>query len=679
MMNSNMLHNTGPYGSNESSVNVGAPEISELATPMNIAQNFNNIVKMSQQTAHSPSGHFNFHNYPGFASSSISSNAQFNMFPSNHFQSSSATPTTSFLHSLRQNGSVPDHFHFNRDIDHEVMDFSSFAHKIGRFGASTDNIKMQHSPLNVPQIADKNNTNQKPVDSYPNHYNKICKNDNLFAPWKNLNHKYSYEQSSEKKDVLQPSNTENILRRESSGSENFETNDNWDKKESQSDNVVNTEDTKGLLSQDSDNSNASHKGETPKVLETNDNSNDRTTEGDNDSDSDDSKPLNLCHYIKQEPIEQEEVEVDAGTIVVKIEPISSWTDTEHMQPFLKDTNGVGREDSSLDNLVDCTNSIAKAKEIIKNGLQTDMGFECPDCCLIFRHPKRFLIHTKWHAFGLTNDRRIEEAKEKIACRQQKKEMKNMIKKEAAELSKKDEPQVFSCKNCDKAYNTKSKLRNHRHKYHSSREHQCKVCQTKVLGWFGLQTHMATHNKDLFECDICSKAYKHAHSLSKHRDSHLEKTHPCSECPKKFGSQKLLKIHMKSHERAQRGRTFRCSYCAKGFYEAYTLQYHERTHRNERPFKCEICDTSYGTNSSLKRHLKVSHSDAKPFKCGTCHRCFSTALIRDRHAARAHGTPGELHYACTQCTSRYMRLKDLQRHMYRIHPKGKKRRKDSDSE
>ncbi|CAG9794576.1 unnamed protein product [Diatraea saccharalis] len=117
------------------------------------------------------------------------------------------------------------------------------------------------------------------------------------------------------------------------------------------------------------------------------------------------------------------------------------------------------------------------------------------------------------------------------------------------------------------------------RYHPNREHECKVCQKKVMGWFGLQKHMAIHNKDCHQCDLCPKRFKHAHSLSKHRDTHLEKTHACAECPKKFGSQTLLKIHMRSHERALRGRTFRCTYCGKGFYEAYTLQVIARFHQS----------------------------------------------------------------------------------------------------
>ncbi|XP_046975738.1 zinc finger protein 558-like [Vanessa cardui] len=165
-----------------------------------------------------------------------------------------------------------------------------------------------------------------------------------------------------------------------------------------------------------------------------------------------------------------------------------------------------------------------------------------------------------------------------------------------------------------------------------------------------------------------------------RDQTQEKTHGCAQCPKKFGSRALLAVHMKTHERVLRGATFRCTYCGKGFFEAYSLQVHERTHRNERPFLCEICNTSFGTNSSLKRHLKVSHSTSKPFECATCHRSFVSEAIRDRHALRNHGNPEDFKFLCKLGPCKYLKLKDLRKHTYKAHPKGRRKRKPhSDSE
>lgn len=143
---------------------------------------------------------------------------------------------------------------------------------------------------------------------------------------------------------------------------------------------------------------------------------------------------------------------------------------------------------------------------------------------------------------------------------------------------------------------------------------------------------------------------------------------------------LLRMHMKTHEKHLRGATFRCTYCAKGFFESYSLQVHERTHRNERPYLCEICKTSFGTNSSLKRHLKVSHSTSKPYECHICHRSFSTEVIRDRHELRLHGKPEDFKFPCKLCHCKYGQLKDLQKHVYKAHPKNKRKKKvKSDTE
>ncbi|CAG9794577.1 unnamed protein product [Diatraea saccharalis] len=454
-----MLHNTGPYGSNETPVNVGAADLSELATPMNIAQNFSNFMKMSQQTNHPTSGHFNFQNYPGFSGTSLSGNPPVNMYPNNPFQSGSAISNTNyFANPIRHNGNLPENYCFNNETNQGITDFSNYANKLNHFEVSSDGLKAQRPPFNVPQITHKEDFNQQSSDS--NHDSESKRNESLVSPWKNHDGKDPNELNSKDNNHLDTNNREKSLEREhydrSDDSSMSDQQDNINKT-TYSNNTKDKE-SKQQLPEDnhSDNSNITGIKETSKDTKLNDSDNVKP-QVDNDSDSNDTKPLNLVYYIKEEPVDY----VDTS-VVVKIETISSWTDTEHMQPFLKDMNGVSREDSSLDNVVDSVNSVNKAMEIIANDLKTDLGFECPNCCLLFTHPKRFLIHTKWHSFGLINEKRMEDAKEKMACRQQKKEMQILIKKEAAVL-RKTEIGVFNCKDCEKTFNTLSKLRNHRHK------------------------------------------------------------------------------------------------------------------------------------------------------------------------------------------------------------------------
>ncbi|XP_038219998.1 zinc finger protein 184-like [Zerene cesonia] len=376
--------------------------------------------------------------------------------------------------------------------------------------------------------------------------------------------------------------------------------------------------------------------------------------------------------LKNEPIPEK--------VEVKVETMPNIAESDSNNPFQRDSFGVRSEEVFNCNIYDSEIGQNIARELIKNGTTTESYFECPYCSLFFNNPKRFLIHTKWHSFGLTNEKRLELQREKELKRQMKKEARILEKKQQTEVKKVEEPEDYNCKICQKSFNTYGSLKNHRQKLHPTRSRNCKVCGKSVLGWVAMKAHLATHDgaDSGFHCPECPKRFKHAHSLAKHRDTHKEKTHACPQCPKMFGSATLLGIHMKTHERMLRGATFRCTYCGKGYFESFSLAAHERTHRNEKPFQCEICSTRFGTNSSLKRHLKVSHSTNKPFVCSTCHRSFMSEAIRDRHELRYHGNPEDFKYPCNLCSSKYFELKDLKKHLYKVHPKVK-RKKHSDSD
>ncbi|XP_063545692.1 zinc finger and SCAN domain-containing protein 26-like [Cydia strobilella] len=369
--------------------------------------------------------------------------------------------------------------------------------------------------------------------------------------------------------------------------------------------------------------------------------------------------------IAEVDIKKEIIEEDIVEIKVELVECSG----SESSPFLKDSNATPRDVLDADAVIVEDNNVAEAKEAAKKGSNPKTYFECTHCGLLFRHPKRFLVHTKWHTFGLTSETRHRMEKERELKKSMKREARIIERLNAKEVKDGAEGDVHPCKDCDKVFSVKSSLKNHRQKYHPTRVRECKICKASVTGWMALRAHMAAHaagSAPGYACADCPKRFKYAHSLAKHRDTHLEKTLSCEQCSKKFGSQALLKMHMKCHERAARGATHRCTYCGKGFFESYNLQVHERTHRNERPFTCDICKTSFGTNSSLKRHLKVSHSTSKPYTCETCHRSFASSTTRARHTARAHGDSSAFPHKCTLCPRQYSAQKELQKHIGKTH-------------
>ncbi|XP_053621940.1 zinc finger protein 124-like [Plodia interpunctella] len=644
-----MIHNTGAYGPNEAPINKGAPiNMTHLNVPT-IPHNLNNLSKIPQQSPHPTTGSYNLPNYPPYGYQSVNMSHQmpsYQNYHSNLLQSSyiGHQSSSSLVHTGWQNGMLP----MNLNMQNQQPPNSiSLQHFDKRHDSEYKNDDIfQKLPLNIPQIQSKSCPKEIPALTDMNYDQQESCNNN-FKSTENLDldvkHPDILEHDVTRRKTLE--NTikmiENILVNTTKNREQELCRENTTKRASENETYENCTDNE---------------------LKVNEQCNDPLALEQEDSDMEKDIKPNICN--------------EKLTVSIKTESQSMEVDSV----FLRDKNGVTRDvkDSVI---VESDTSVMEAAEAIKVGATSNVVYECPHCKLLIQHPKRFLIHTKWHVFGLTRCKRVELARVKSERRIQLREERDRANSSQLTSEDIERGAAFSCKDCDKFFGSKSGLKNHRQRVHPTRSRQCKICKTPVLGWAALRAHVAGHTGDAgFQCADCPKRFKYAHSLAKHRDTHLEKIHGCDQCTKKFGSQALLKMHMKTHARALRGTTFRCTYCGKGFYEAWNLQVHERTHRNERPFLCEICNTAFGTNSSLKRHLKVSHSSSKPHECPTCHRCFMSAVILERHERRVHGDPEDFKFQCNQCTCRYLTSKDLQKHVYKVHPKSKRKRKsESDSE
>ncbi|CAH2056083.1 unnamed protein product, partial [Iphiclides podalirius] len=713
-----MLHNSGPFGPNEVPINMGAPvNMTPMTGAMNIANNISNLAKIGQPPPEPSNAHYPVPSYSTYGHPHLNMNAgmsPFHNYPSIGFQPSYMSQSPAPVHDTNwQNGMLPISLNMHNN-DNTTINYSTSANKRSEaYSEYKDHHLNSKVPLNVPQVHTKAFHKHLSMENNYNHYPPYSPHQSSFRHYADCNLDLSTKSKLEMDPRRKSLETtvkliENILinsTRKNDSHTSKESINNSYVSQKQSDPRVPSctndvdplkpstaklpEQTKPYnLDIDSRDSDSVDEVRAESVMEDNSTTESliqketlpespKEAETDNGSSDleNDAKPEDLtANSVKEEP------QVNTG-VEVKVEQ-TSWVDSESFNPFQRDINGMPMEDTINANVVHGDQSVEEATENIKNGSQEDKHYECPNCNLLFNHPKRFLIHHKWHSFGLTTVKKLELAREK--------ELRKSLRREARVVQRMNLHEVkdmstagkkYPCKDCDKVFSARGSLKNHRQRYHPTRVRDCKICGKVVLGWIALRAHVATHTTDSgYQCSDCPKRFKYSHSLAKHRDTHLEKTHGCEQCPKMFGSAKLLKMHMKTHERVLRGTTFHCTYCGKGFFEAYSLQVHERTHRNERPFLCEICNTSFGTNSSLKRHLKVSHSTSKPFECPTCHRSFVSEVIRERHEQRVHGDPDSFKFPCNQCPCRYLKAKDLRKHMYKAHPKGKRKKKvQSDSE
>ncbi|XP_068622161.1 zinc finger protein ZFP2-like [Battus philenor] len=715
-----MLHNSGPFGPNDVPINMGAPvNMTPMSGAMNIANNINNLSKIAHQPPETPNAHYSVPSYPTYGHPHLNMNPAMSPFPNYSpigFQPSYMTQSPSIHETNWQNGMLP--MSLNMQNDNGSINYSTSAAKrsesIGDYRDHPFNNKV---PLHVPQVHTK--AFHKHLSMENNHYNHY----QHYTPTQSNYKHYSdcnLDLSTKSRLELDPRRKslettvkliENILnnttRKNDSSPKTISSADNSymnSKHSSPIQSCLNNEQPRKFNSSNPSevtqpSINTAQRASREKIIANNSKEDVDESSSDSSEQKEDINPAsptapNTEHEYSDTESEAtpedltapmntvKDVTCESKTRVeVKMES-TSCVDTESSNPFQRDTNGTQIERRAGTDETNSEKMVEEAKKVIKMGSQEEKKFECSQCSLLFHHPKRFLIHHKWHSFGLNTVKKLDQAREK--------ELRKTMRREARVVQRMNMNEVkdmsttgkkYSCKDCDKVFSARGSLKNHRQRYHPTRVRDCKICGKTVLGWIALRAHLSTHTSESgYQCSDCPKRFKYSHSLAKHRDTHLEKTHGCEQCPKMFGSVKLLKMHMKTHERVLRGTTFHCTYCGKGFFESYSLQVHERTHRNERPFLCEICNTSFGTNSSLKRHLKVSHSTSKPYECPVCHRSFVSEVIRDRHEQRIHGDPDSFKFPCNQCPCRYLKAKDLRKHMYKAHPKGKRKKKvQSDSE
>ncbi len=155
----------------------------------------------------------------------------------------------------------------------------------------------------------------------------------------------------------------------------------------------------------------------------------------------------------------------------------------------------------------------------------------------------------------------------------------------------------------------------------------------------------------FVCDLCEKRFNCKSKLEQHRIVHtFVKPFACDAdgCEKKFTQKASMRLHKcRVHEKVPS--KYRCEHCDRSCSTSDVLKNHLRTHTGERPYACTKCAMKFTQRSSVQAHCRAAHTNERAYACINCEKTFPTAAHRGTH------TTDLFCFQLIQVSNRYRKL------------------------
>lgn len=185
-----------------------------------------------------------------------------------------------------------------------------------------------------------------------------------------------------------------------------------------------------------------------------------------------------------------------------------------------------------------------------------------------------------------------------------------------------------CPECPKVFRHRTALRSHCVINHGTMPHKCEICGSSFERKLKLENHIKKwHGEDSkdkvlerYKCDQCERFFVRNQDRFRHEQvvhniespaklptvwEGRKSNFPCSKCERKFPSMKTMRIHfaLKHPDVPVR---FKCTVCSKLFKHKTSLREHMMNHTGEHPFGCDQCDERFIRKKDVDRHMEEMH-------------------------------------------------------------------------
>jgi len=147
-------------------------------------------------------------------------------------------------------------------------------------------------------------------------------------------------------------------------------------------------------------------------------------------------------------------------------------------------------------------------------------------------------------------------------------------------------------------------------------------------------------------------------------SHGDRPFKCELCNSTFTRLGNYTRHKKIHSLpTKEDQRFRCDICSKSFIQRCDLARHLHIHRGTEPHRCPQCGKGYIRHSDLVTHQRF-HNKEKPFACPHCSKGFCQRGDLNRHLRSIHLQLKPI--LCSHCHKKFAKEETLLRHINATH-------------